>query len=78
MERTDQTIQVLIFQTNISRKKDVEKAGNTLSKNPDIFDWNIDTGDKDNVLRVEAEHLSSEDVIEMIRKMGFECQELPD
>ena len=78
MERTDNTIQVLIFQTNISQQKDVEKAGILLSSNSAIHDWNIDTDDKDNVLRVETNRLSSEDVIALIEKIGFECQELQD
>lgn len=78
MNTKKEDIQVLIFQTNISQKNDVDKAGKALKDHEGILDWSIDTGDIDKVLRVEAEGIEAKDVIDLMINEGFFCKELND
>ena len=70
--------EVLVFKTNISSDKDVEKVGHVLTSESNITRWNIDRDDIDKVLRIECDQLQPEAVIKLLHDAGFECEELPD
>ncbi|MTI20453.1 hypothetical protein E1176_05405 [Fulvivirga sp. RKSG066] len=70
-------MKVLVFRTNI-KGVDVIKIKPLLDAHMSIHKWSIDIADIDNVLRVETQYLNEIDIIDMIRKAGFECETLPD
>lgn len=72
------TCSVLVFRTSIQDPKDCGKVAEVLMNESNIRRWSVDHDDVDKVLRVESEHLLANDVIQLIRKAGFECEELPD
>jgi hypothetical protein len=74
----DISCDVLVFRTSIRDEKDREKVADVLMHESHIRRWSVDHDDVDKVLRVESEHLLPDDVIRLIRKAGFECEELPD
>ena len=69
---------ILIFRTNINRKKDVKSLSPLLNGCSEIIRWNIDLSDCDNVLRIEATHSNHEPVIHLVKKAGYHCEELTD
>lgn len=72
-------MKLLIFRTDIRSKKKINFLKSVFNKHPVIIDWNIDTHDVDNVLRIEAsDHLNETEVINMIKPYGFHCEALPD
>ena len=74
----NETVEILVFKTNIQLKEDIEKIVLTLNEDIRIKRWTVDREDCDKVLRVEASHMSPTDVIELIKKAGYACEELPD
>jgi hypothetical protein len=69
---------ILIFKTNISRKKDVGVIEPLLSADESIVRWNVDREDTDNVLRVVTTSNDPIDIIKTINEAGYHCEELPD
>ena len=69
---------VLIFKTNIKLKRDIKKLQTFLGKYPFILRWNVDRADIDKVLRVEAAHQSTSEIMHLVKKAGFFCEELAD
>jgi len=69
---------ILICKTNIKFKKDLKKIETILNRNPSITCWNIDRNDIDKVLRVVATDINSTELINMVKKEGYLCEELPD
>jgi hypothetical protein len=69
---------VLVFRTNINRKKDVRSLSPLLNACAGITRWNVDLSDIDNVLRIEATHPDCRRVIELVQKAGYACEELTD
>ncbi|WAC14381.1 hypothetical protein [Dyadobacter pollutisoli] len=69
---------VLVFRTNINRKKDVRSLTPLLNACAGITKWNVDLSDIDNVLRIEATHPDCGPVIELVQKAGYACEELTD
>lgn len=73
------TKKILVFRTDIKTKKKVKALEPLFNKHPVITDWSVDTGDIDNVLRIEAlESLRENEVIRLIRTTGFYCEVMPD
>ena len=73
----DVRTEVLVFRTDIVGKSDSENLKQIL-KDSRIKNWNIDQEDIDNVLRVESNEMSPAEVIEMVTKLGYMCEELPE
>ena len=71
-------VNLLIFKTNISSKKQVTKVAKLLNAEDEILRWNIDLQDIDRVLRIEAINVSNREIISIIQKAGFFCEELAD
>ncbi|WP_026628876.1 hypothetical protein [Dyadobacter alkalitolerans] len=69
---------ILVFRTNINRKKHVKSLTPLLNGCSEIIKWNIDLSDCDNVLRIEATHPHHESVIHLVTTAGFNCEELTD
>ncbi|SEI97538.1 hypothetical protein SAMN05216327_10566 [Dyadobacter sp. SG02] len=69
---------VLVFKTNINNPRQVKLIANTLDNCPDILKWNVDLGDIDKVLRIEATHAKCGPLIELVTRAGYACEELTD
>lgn len=70
---------ILLFQSDIDCLHKVAQITGRLDDHGLIAEWSVDTTDIDNVLRIVASPLlSEEDVIEMLREIGFHCEVLPD
>ena len=67
-----------IFKTNIASTKEIEKVASLLSTDTRIIKWSIDVYDIDHVLRIESNELTSNEILERVRRAGYECEELPD
>lgn len=71
-------LQILVFKTTIKTQEDKEKIAPLLLSLPQIYRWTVDCEDCDCVLRIEAEGISEEQIIETVQRAGFECEELND
>ncbi|MEI7583136.1 hypothetical protein [Runella sp.] len=71
-------LQILVFRTTIKTQEDKEKIAPLLVSMPQIYRWTVDCEDCDCVLRIEAEGISEEQIIETVQRAGFECEELKD
>jgi len=74
----DERMEVLVFRTDIIGKSDSENLGEILKEDSRIKTWNIDQEDIDKVLRIESNKMTPADVIEMVTKLGYMCEELPE
>jgi hypothetical protein len=70
--------EVLVFKTDIMGKADSQNLAQILTKDRRIRNWNIDQDDIDNVLRIESSEMGPADVIELVKKLGYMCEELPE
>ncbi len=71
-------IHILVFKTDIRFDKDLPDVHEVMSAFMDIFNWNVDRHDADNILRIEASTDISEKVILAMNEAGFICCELED
>lgn len=71
-------LEVLVFRTNIRFKKDLKLIGPVLDKQAGVQRWNVDREDSDKVLRVESRTLCAGDIIQLVTRAGFDCEELPE
>ena len=69
-------MEVLILKTNIRYKKQLKAVAGLLDGQDNISRWNIDLNDIDKVLRIEANDLEMEHVVQLIQEAGFYCEEL--
>jgi len=69
---------VLVFRTDIIEKSDSENIGQIFKDDSRIKAWNIDQEDIDNVLRIESSEMSPAEVIDMVTRLGYICEELPE
>ncbi len=71
-------IDILIFKTDIRYKTDLKKLSPFMSGETRIKKWNVDRSDIDRVLRIESSAMSPEEVINLIERAGYSCEELTD
>lgn len=71
-------LEVLVFRTDIVEKSDSENLKQILNEDGRIKSWNIDQQDIDHVLRIESNEMSPAEVIAMVTKLGYVCEELPE
>ena len=71
-------VQVLVFRTNLVSAKDIHRISPLMGDTPGVIKWNVDQHDIDNVLRIETAWLLPEDIIQVVTKAGYLCEELPD
>lgn len=69
---------VLVFKTNLLRKKDVKVLTPLFKSSDEIVRWNVDLKDIDKILRVEATCRLSQEIQDLVKKAGFNCEELID
>ena len=69
-------MEVLVFKTNVTSKRKVNKVRTLLMSFPTIRQWNFDLEDSDKVLRIEAIGLKPAMVESLLHTAGFSCREL--
>lgn len=70
-------MKLLIFQTNIDNKQNVDALQPIFNNHHHILNWHVDTEDIDNVLRIEAhESLHENDIIDLMTIHGYYCGDL--
>ena len=70
--------EILVFKTNIKTDDDKQKVAKVLDALPQTNRWTVDCEDCDCVLRIEAEGISEQQIIETVQRAKFECEELKD
>jgi len=66
------------FKTNIMCAGCIEKVTPYLESNSEIRSWHIDINDKDKILTIETDKLSSEIVREIIKNAGYSAEPLKE
>ncbi|WP_333863306.1 cation transporter [Sphingobacterium sp.] len=61
----------LQFKTNLNCGGCVSKVSADLDGMDGICEWNVDTTNVDKILTVKSEGVSEEEIIEIIKKKGF-------
>jgi hypothetical protein len=69
---------VLVFKTNIEDTKQVKYLSLHLKLIDGILTWNVDLHDCDKVLRIEADKLHPNTVVNVLNSAGYFCAELQD
>jgi hypothetical protein len=69
-------IQILIFKTNLSNTKHINKVKPSLNQHPYIKEWNVDLHDCDKILRVVTENIPAGEVEKIVFNAGYLCEEL--
>ena len=69
-------MEILVFKTSLSDTNRISDVESTLDIHPNIFQWNVDLNDNDNILRVVANDIEGEEVENMVLKAGYFCEEL--
>ena len=69
-------MEILVFKTNLTDTKRIGDIEASLDVHPDIFQWNVDLNDDDNILRVVANNIAGEEVEKMLLNAGYYCEEL--
>jgi len=67
---------ILIFKTNIQTKSAKKMVLEVLDNFDEIERSTIDLDDRDCVLRIVSDNLTTDQIISTIRSLGFECAEL--
>jgi len=66
----------LQFKTNINCGGCVSRVTPRLNETKGILSWKVDTDNPDKILTVETETLGSENIIEVVKKVGFNIEPL--
>nr|WP_068891278.1 hypothetical protein [Pedobacter panaciterrae] len=66
---------ILLFKTNIQTAEDKTLIAKVMEKNK-IEQWTIDQQDVDCVLRIVSTVLKLDEVIHLVSKNGYQCEEL--
>jgi hypothetical protein len=69
-------MEILVFKTNVTSKKEVSKVSPLLTSFPTIQQWNFDLDDCDKVLRIVATDIQPGSVESLLHTAGFNCQVL--
>ena len=67
---------IIVFKTNIKRKKQVALLNQYLENISGIVKWNVDLWDKDKILRIVSNSVSPRSVEERLRSAGYVCEQL--
>ena len=68
--------QTLKFKTNINCGGCVAKVTPFLNDTEGIGKWEVDTTNKDNILSVQSEGITTEQVILKVKEAGFKIEEV--
>lgn len=69
-------MQILVFKTNLTNNKHIQKVKSSLNLHPYIKEWNVDLHDCDKILRVIAENMEATEVEKIVFNAGYLCEEL--
>ena len=69
-------MEILVFKTSLSDVNRILDIERSLDVHPNIFKWNVDLHDDDNILRIEANDMAGEEVENMLLNAGYYCEEL--
>jgi hypothetical protein len=69
-------MEVLVFKTNLTDPNRIHDVEKSLDVHPNIFKWNVDLHDCDNILRIEADDLSGKEIENLLSRAGYYCEEL--
>ena len=69
-------MEILVFKTNVTSKKEVSMVAPLLTSFPTISQWSFDLQDCDKVLRIETTEADPRPVERLLLKAGFNCREL--
>jgi hypothetical protein len=69
-------MEVLVFKTNLTDPNRIHDVETSLDVHPNIYKWNVDLKDCDNILRIEANDLSGKEIENLLSKAGYYCEEL--
>ncbi len=67
---------ILVYKTNVSTHTCRDSLHEVFSSVSGIVEWSVDLEDCDKVLRVVCDGAPSVDVPSVVRKRGYECDEL--
>lgn len=73
MENNSQNLQ---FKTNINCGGCVASVKPHLDNADGVFNWEVDTTNKDKVLTVKSEGIAEQEIIETVQKAGFKIEPL--
>ena len=63
---------VLIFKTNLKTADEVRQIQPLFNLHPSIQNWNVDTDDIDNILRIQSyQNISEKDVMQLLKQYGI-------
>lgn len=66
---------ILLFKTDIRTTEDKEVIAKVMDENK-IDQWTVDQQDIDCVLRIVSDELKLQDVIQLVSRSGYLCEEL--
>jgi len=69
-------MEILVFKTNLTDAGRIRDIESSLDVHPNIFKWNVDLHDNDNILRVVANDVAGEEVENLLLDAGYYCEEL--
>ena len=75
---TTQCPTILVFRTSIQLDGDVQQIACLINSESRISKWNVDLHDVDKVLRIETYQLEAQEVIRLVIRAGYQCEELED
>ena len=69
-------MEILVFKTNLVNKNCISDVEPSLDVHPNIFKWNVDLNDDENILRIIATDIAGEEVENILLNAGYYCEEL--
>ena len=69
---------ILVFKTNIKRRKQLSEIRRHIDAEPQVIKWNVDFHDIDKILRIESFDLHPATIESIVKKAGYYCEELKD
>lgn len=74
--KTNVVMEILVFKTSLSNVHRIQDIEPSLDVHPDIYQWNVDLNDDDNILRIMANNIAGDEVENMLLSAGYYCEEL--
>jgi hypothetical protein len=67
---------ISIFKTSVASSQDLNKLTPYLNSLMDDVKWTIDLFDSDRILRVISNVNKNEEIISVVNKLGYDCENL--
>lgn len=77
-ESDNLSVNILVFKTNLNSPSDVQAVAPAMDASAVILNWSVDVDDIDKVLRIESLRENPNEIIEVVRLAGYQCEALPD